>query len=249
VTLGGERRMKDPFETLEIRPGATGKEITAAYRKLVKLYHPDIQSGGDQQQRQEAERRMLEINDARRVLRARTVSAGGKSGRATLLTSHYLIFGVSGQRSSLLFLIRDENGATLGEVKLLRAKDRAFARQLGPSYSIGPIGGVLLEVSRLQGRVVPMVKIEDLRTETVMGHIARRNGGLWMESLGTEAEPVKLAQSRDLYVVQRGAEEIGRIEGSTSAGDKGFVVTVSPEAGDELRMFLIAAPLALRELT
>jgi hypothetical protein len=241
--------MEDPFEILEIRPGASGKEITAAYRRLVKRYHPDMQIGADQEKRDEAERRMFEINNARRILRARTVSDRGKSGTSTLLTSHYLVFGPSGHTSSLLFLIRDETGAALGEVKVLNVPDRGFARQLGRCYSIGSVGSLLLQVSRLKGRVAPIVKIEDLRTETVVGHIARRDGGLWMESLGSEGEPVKLQQRRDYYVVQRDTDEVGRVERSASNGGEGFVVTVSPEADEELRMFLIATPLAVTELT
>jgi hypothetical protein len=145
-------------------------------------------------------------------------------------------------------MIKDENGATLGEVKTLRAGDRNLTRQEGSHYSIGPVGGSLLEVSRLPGRVVPMVKIEDLRSETVLGHIARRNGGLWIESLTTESEPVKLQQRRDYYVVERDEKDMGRIERSGSR-DEGFVVTASPEVDDELRLFLMAAPLAVKELT
>jgi DnaJ domain len=248
VSLAGEGRMEDPFEILQIKPGATGKEITAAYRRLVKVYHPDVQRGDDQEQRREAERRMLELNNARRILRSRSVSVGGKGAHATLLTSHYLVFEVSGQRSSLLYLIRDENGAILGEVKILNSRDRGFARQRGPRYSIGPTGSSLLEVSQLLGRVVPMVKVEDYETETVLGHIARRNGGLWIESLSAEREPVKLEQRRDYFVVESDGKDMGRIERSGSR-DEGFVVTASPEVDEELRFFLIAAPLAVKELT
>jgi DnaJ domain len=240
--------MEDPFEILEIRPGATGKEITAAYRKLVKVYHPDVQTGGDEEQLQAAEQRMMEINNARRILRARSVSMGGKNAHATLLTSHYLVYGVTGQRSSVQFLIRDENGATLGEVKILRDTERGFSRQLGPRYTVGPSGSSLLEVSQLLGRVVPMVKVEDLRTETVLGHIARHSGVLWIESLSAEREPIKLEQRRDYYVVQLAGKDMGRIERSGSR-DEGFVVTASPEVDEELRIFLIAAPLAVKELT
>jgi hypothetical protein len=93
-----------------------------------------------------------------------------------------------------------------------------------------------------------MVKVEDYQTETVLGHIARRNGVLWIESLSTEREPVKLEQRRDYYVVEREGKDMGRIERSGSR-DEGFAVTASPEVDDELRLFLMAAPLAVKELT
>jgi DnaJ domain len=241
--------MDDPFEILEIAPGATPREITVAYRRLVKLYHPDLQSRNDPEQQQEAERRMMEINHARSVLRNRSVSAGGRGTQRTLLTSHYLIFVPQSYRSSVLFVIKDENGSTLGEVKKVPSKlPDGSAWGLGSRYEIGPVGGPFLEVSRLPGRVAPMVKIEDLRNDKVVGHIARRNKELWMESLETDREAAKLRHLRDHYVVELADDEVGRVERSMSNDGTQFAVTVSPEASGELRMFLIAAPIAIQEL-
>jgi DnaJ domain len=241
----------DPFEILEVRPGATSREITAAYRRLVKLYHPDLQGPNDTLRRKEAERRMLEITQARRLLRNRTVSPGNRGMQKTLVTSHYLIFDPLGHRSSVLFVVKDEDGHTLGEVKSSRAtrRDGPEAWGLGARYQIGPVGGSLIEVSRLLGRVAPMVKIEDLRNDKLVGHIARRDQELWMESLGTDQEPAKLRRLRDHYVVELGDQEVGRVERSQSSVGESFAVTVSPEGSDELRMFLLAAPIAVLELT
>jgi DnaJ domain len=240
--------MEDPFALLELHPGATPQQITASYRRLVKLYHPDLQTHGSQAAREEAERRMIEINHARHVLRSRSISASG--ARATLFSSHYLVFEPPGYRSRLVFMIKDEIGAVLGEVRVggPKPKDNAYARELGPSYSIGPVGGAVLEVSRLLGRVIPMVKIEDLRTEGLIGHIARRGKDLWMEGLDPESAPAKLTRHRDHYVVELDGQDAGRVERSDSSIGQGFVVTVSPEVEAQLRMFLIAAPIAVKEL-
>jgi len=35
-------KAKDPYALLEVSPDANMKEITKAYKKLVKLYHPDV---------------------------------------------------------------------------------------------------------------------------------------------------------------------------------------------------------------
>lgn len=51
--------MRDPYEVLGISPGASDDEIKAAYRKLAKKYHPDLNGGSA-----DAERKMKEVNDA-----------------------------------------------------------------------------------------------------------------------------------------------------------------------------------------
>ncbi len=54
----------DPFTALELPPGATAEEISAAYRRLAKRWHPDRGGGAG------AAARMAEINVAYDVLRS-----------------------------------------------------------------------------------------------------------------------------------------------------------------------------------
>lgn len=69
----------DPYEVLGIRRSATKAEITAAYRKLAQLYHPDRVVGRPEGVQRAAERRMQELNEAytlaRKSARARMQSA------------------------------------------------------------------------------------------------------------------------------------------------------------------------------
>jgi curved DNA-binding protein CbpA len=51
--------MRDPYEVLQVQPGAELEVIRAAYRVLARKYHPD--HGGDA-------RRMIDLNDAWDVL-------------------------------------------------------------------------------------------------------------------------------------------------------------------------------------
>ena len=52
--------MQDPYKVLGVSPGATDEEITKAYRKLVKKYHPDLNPDNAE----EANRKMSEVNVA-----------------------------------------------------------------------------------------------------------------------------------------------------------------------------------------
>ena len=55
----------DPYALLGVRPDASPEEITAAYRKLAKEWHPDVRQGDE-----EAAKRFQAIQAAYDVLRA-----------------------------------------------------------------------------------------------------------------------------------------------------------------------------------
>ncbi len=66
VIFGGGRTSidyKDYYKILGLKKGATDKEIKAAYRKLARKHHPDLNAGN-----KSAEGRFKEINEANEVL-------------------------------------------------------------------------------------------------------------------------------------------------------------------------------------
>jgi len=67
--------MRDPYEVLGISQNASDDEIKAAYRKLAKKYHPDLNGGSA-----EAEAKMKEINEAYNILIKHKGTAGSQSG-------------------------------------------------------------------------------------------------------------------------------------------------------------------------
>src|SRR3954454_12146156 len=57
---------RDPYRVLGVSPGASSEELHDAYRRLVKLHHPDRNDGT-----QESARRFAEIQDGYEEVRAR----------------------------------------------------------------------------------------------------------------------------------------------------------------------------------
>ncbi|RJP84756.1 MAG: J domain-containing protein [Desulfobacteraceae bacterium] len=57
-------RPKDPYEVLEISPGATKQEIQAAYRKIVPQYHPDKVAHLGREIQDLAKEKFVEIQNA-----------------------------------------------------------------------------------------------------------------------------------------------------------------------------------------
>lgn len=53
-----------PYEVLGVSPTASPLEITAAYRILAQIYHPDRLQSAPENVREEAARRMRELNEA-----------------------------------------------------------------------------------------------------------------------------------------------------------------------------------------
>lgn len=69
----------NPFEVLDIKPGASPDEIKTAYHKLAKIYHPDRFSGSEKAQAEERFRKLAEAfnmlkDDGRREDLARRFS-------------------------------------------------------------------------------------------------------------------------------------------------------------------------------
>jgi hypothetical protein len=59
------RAMKTPaHEVLGVEPTASPEQVRTAYRKLVQIYHPDRFAAAGPQVKEEAERRMMELNAA-----------------------------------------------------------------------------------------------------------------------------------------------------------------------------------------
>lgn len=120
--------MNDPYQVLGISPGASDDEIKAAYRKLAKKYHPDLNQGS-----QAAEARMREINQAYTLLiKQKNGNSYGEQGYSQTYGSNgYSGSGYGGFGSSGGFGGWSSFG---GFEEFFRTAQRAYGGQGGSAY-------------------------------------------------------------------------------------------------------------------
>ena len=64
ATFQANARLKDPYEQLGIKPGASTEEIHAAYRRAAQTYHPDKVSHLGEEFQELAKQKFIEIQEA-----------------------------------------------------------------------------------------------------------------------------------------------------------------------------------------
>ena len=78
-----QEMQRNPYEVLGLKEGASAEEIKAAYRELVKKYHPDRHQ--DNPLEELAEEKMREINEAYETL----INGGGKTAYSSQNSGSY----------------------------------------------------------------------------------------------------------------------------------------------------------------
>src|ERR1700742_3154826 len=68
---------RDPYRVLGVSPSASSEELHDAYRRLVKLHHPDRNGGSE-----ESARKFAEVQEAYEAVRGRPRPAAAAANRA-----------------------------------------------------------------------------------------------------------------------------------------------------------------------
>lgn len=76
-----------PHEFLDVKPSATVAEVTAAYRVLVQIFHPDRYADAPEAVRREAERQMKDLNEAYALARRGPSALGPQANGKWTTTS------------------------------------------------------------------------------------------------------------------------------------------------------------------
>ena len=87
--------VQDPYEVLGISRGASDDEIRAAYRELVKKYHPDKYQGNPLADL--AQEKLQEVNEAYDLLMKKGSVSSGNTGSTSTYT--YGTYGSSGSQT------------------------------------------------------------------------------------------------------------------------------------------------------
>lgn len=114
--------MNDPYQILGVERGASEEEVTKAYRKLAKKYHPDLNPGDEQ-----AAKKMSEINAAYDQI---------KSGKAD--ASPFTSTGTSGSYTNGQY--------TYTYADIFEELFRRYAGQTGRTGEAGQTGGSYSQV-------------------------------------------------------------------------------------------------------
>ena len=130
--------MKSPYEILGVSPSASDEEIKAAYRKLVKKYHPDANPGSEY-----AAEKMREINAAYDKIQEMRSGRGGANYNGSAS------YGDTGAYNSMKNTARNyvNSGNIMGAISILQSIPEGY-RDAEWHYIMGHIYLKINNVSR-----------------------------------------------------------------------------------------------------
>lgn len=122
----GKKRMNNPYEVLGVKPGASESEIKAAYKELVKKYHPDKYI--DNPLADLAQEKMQEINEAYDQLMKKGSTGGGYGQSYGGQQSYSGGQSYNGDSRAYYYAVRqelDRNNLAKADQMLINAPDRS----------------------------------------------------------------------------------------------------------------------------
>ncbi|MEW5724113.1 MAG: DnaJ domain-containing protein [Thermodesulfobacteriota bacterium] len=131
--------METFYETLKLKPGASARDVKAAFRRLAKEYHPDAAGGGGDAIR------FTRVHEAYRSLLGEMDRKPSGPGRYVSATAgwDWRFEGVADRGAEVVYMIRVTAGAAAAGLEIVlpwQAED-ACPRCLGAGHTLAPIFG------------------------------------------------------------------------------------------------------------
>jgi curved DNA-binding protein len=200
-----------PHEILGIKPGASEKEIKAAYKKQAKKFHPDV-NGGDKT----AEAKFKEVNQAyQELMNPQPEPASGFAGFDPGADGFHPFFN----KDIFDAMFRQQHGVNMG-----MGQSRVVNRiGIDPAMLIsgGTFEYTVQELQRINGRIQPVQRAQKIVIEPdtpAMARVAVPNGGsthfVFLELMPASTERYKVSdlinlteqQTIDVFTAMTGGE-------------------------------------------
>jgi curved DNA-binding protein len=260
-------KTKDYYEVLGVPRTASQKEISAAFRKLARKYHPDLNSGDKQ-----AEARFKEISEAHEVLSdtkkkqlydefgenwASAAAAGVQPGQAGVPRGGFRTDGGAGPRVQYRTVTPEEvedlfgEGGGFGDIfgSIFSGATRGRTRQAQPIDVEAPITVSLAEIYRGASRTVELPggrRVEVRVPPGVKEGTVLRVPGL-RATVQIAPDPVFRREGKDLHVAVPVPLHVALRGGEVSAptikgGQVKFNIPAETQNGTKIRLKGLGLP-------
>lgn len=254
---------EDPFELLGVRRSASMKEIDTAYRRLVKIHHPDLHPVASEDERRQAEARMLRLNEARRhlreQLRQRPVDVrhiNWERARPRLAfpfddsvtTAAFYVAERRGEEAR--YVLSDGDQAEIGQIRPLHTPQNPVAEYAYSRFVLRDDSGRdILLISMPRWRMQSVLNVYHVVADEQLGYVIGREDKQDLEDAqghqqGSVRHVPELADRVALFVTPVG-EPLARIE-TCSTPSAHIEVDVSPDAPPIARLLLVSSLISLR---
>ncbi|MEL6815043.1 MAG: J domain-containing protein, partial [Cyanobacteria bacterium J06598_3] len=200
------------YRTLGLRPGSSGREIKAAYRQLVRRYHPDINPD------KQAVERFIKINDAYTAISEVTQARARRSHQYSTYSVHQSTTPPDSTHHKEQKTPSSQSSQSTDQVEAAVQKnpaaDRATATEQTPKATVEPLNLENLNVENLKRQLEKLgIGKFSASQETDIADSAKTQAKLSTDEQETELKQEAYLQLKTLLQKQKYPRAIALVEG------------------------------------